>query len=1217
MASPQARVAGALLALTLCSCAGSGDGEVDTKRASIIFGTDDRIEASAIASQPAPKSTTFQKVASATAILIDGSGLNCDASGACAPKLAAPSFNGVPLCSDQAFASQQAMAPPTAMADGRNCAAFLVGSNLMVTSGACFGQSDPGLPFTCQNAVVVFGFDNSSTGSTTSIPPQNIYRCKAIVDKQVFNPNDGTFAVFTLDRDVMGRAPLAFRRKGDPAMPTNIGTLAMAGYPLGLPLKITTVGGVTDATTSPDRFFKATLDVETGQSGSPVFDSATGQVEGILTSLRQPRFDTRAGGGPGGTDCLTYRLCSGTCDQPLNADTITRMPFASDNLPKPGTQTWPAFGFATTWRFDANGVRFPPTTGGTEPDTDGDSLPDKWEQNGATVIVNGQSVFVDFPAMGADFKHKDLFVQVDWMERPTPATSFQVPEASMDAMRRSFEAAPVWNPDGEPGIRLHLDAGPGSKTWDKTTKTWVPWPATATATCGTGCIRHAAAVPYSKYFVSSTCDQSNCPTERKAGSKRISDLAAISYTPFGRNFIFEYGIAIDTLWLANSTYGKKDKNPGSTDLVYGATGTTLASGFLTSLGVARPVDDATQAWVAGGNLDERARTTQHELGHTLNLQHYGLDGNPSTSFYKPNYLSAMGYLFQLDTHTPLDYSRHELPPLNESALNESVGLLEPDGRGTLWWGKDAMGNVAKLNTFDGAGSVMPMAFPGAIDWNSSGFGKPSTDPAFQPQTSASADIDNAVGLTTVVGSNDWANLLYWATDVTSGQQGITDGKNGVVVEMTSAQADVLVPLAERSAAAQLPVADVSSTKTGVGAPLTVNFDASKSKDLQGPMAQYRWTFGDGASTTTTGPTVSHVYNTPGNFVAQVTVQDGNGNLSRFPASERVRVDPPLASFIWVPGDGAGTGSSSYAYNGRQALPTYKSFSAGSYELTFPGAASPDYNAGNGGNVLVSAYGSNAHCNPTGWYNSGTDLKVTVSCFGPTGAAVSSRFTASVRRGGQGLTAYVWNSSGTSPSAAPSYSYNSKGGTNSITRSGTGQYTVTMPLVGSNDYGGTVQVSSYDLSTYCQVGGWYSDGTGGTVANVTCFNVNGAYADARFTLYWGLTAPNDAGGWAYAWADQPSAASYTPSTFYQRVSANGTMTISRSAAGQYTVNVPKFDGSGGTNVLVSAYGGSVGYCSVGGWGPSGSAEQLRINCYNGGGGPADSYFTVSFGSSQTP
>ena len=70
-----------------------------------------------------------------------------------------------------------------------------------------------------------------------------------------------------------------------------------------------------------------------------------------------------------------------------------------------------------------------------------------------------------------------------------------------------------------------------------------------------------------------------------------------------------------------------------------------------------------------------------------------------------------------------------------------------------------------------------------------------------------------------------------------------------------------------------------------GQPITL--DGSESSDREagigGPITEYRWTFGDGVTQTTTTPTVEHAYGGPGAVVAELVVADRNGGVSA-PAS---------------------------------------------------------------------------------------------------------------------------------------------------------------------------------------------------------------------------------------------------------------------------------------------------------------------------------------------
>lgn len=106
----------------------------------------------------------------------------------------------------------------------------------------------------------------------------------------------------------------------------------------------------------------------------------------------------------------------------------------------------------------------------TDPrDTDGDGISDRWEVLGRRDVWPHQPL----PLMGSNPRHKDLFVEFDFMQRapgesevkmsPATARKFvayygdEIGTASLS--RQQFRAATLRNPDGKPGIRAHLDIG--------------------------------------------------------------------------------------------------------------------------------------------------------------------------------------------------------------------------------------------------------------------------------------------------------------------------------------------------------------------------------------------------------------------------------------------------------------------------------------------------------------------------------------------------------------------------------------------------------------------------------------------------------------------------------------------------------------------------------------------------------------------------------------
>jgi hypothetical protein len=96
--------------------------------------------------------------------------------------------------------------------------------------------------------------------------------------------------------------------------------------------------------------------------------------------------------------------------------------------------------------------------------------------------------------------------------------------------------------------------------------------------------------------------------------------------------------------------------------------------------------------------------------------------------------------------------------------------------------------------------------------------------------------------------------------------------------------------------------------------------------------------------------------------------------------------------------------------------------------------------------------------------------------------------------------------------------------------------------------------------------------------------------------------------AWAWAHNPTAASYSPFTQFSFNSGNGPITIQRSAVGRYTVDFGGLNVGGG-NVQVTSYGSSNDYCKVLSWG--GSTLRVSVNCFSSTGAAADALFVVVF------
>ncbi len=97
---------------------------------------------------------------------------------------------------------------------------------------------------------------------------------------------------------------------------------------------------------------------------------------------------------------------------------------------------------------------------------------------------------------------------------------------------------------------------------------------------------------------------------------------------------------------------------------------------------------------------------------------------------------------------------------------------------------------------------------------------------------------------------------------------------GVLVFLSLAGCSPVTPPPEPNKA---PTAELEATPTEGFAPLTVQFDASKSKDPDGKITEYRWDFGDGATEAGADKAkVSHTYEKTGQYKVKLLVKDDKG-----------------------------------------------------------------------------------------------------------------------------------------------------------------------------------------------------------------------------------------------------------------------------------------------------------------------------------------------------
>ena len=319
--------------------------------------------------------------------------------------------------------------------------------------------------------------------------------------------------------------------------------------------------------------------------------------------------------------------------------------------------------------------------------------------------------------------------------------------------------------------------------------------------------------------------------------------------------------------------------------------------------------------------------------------------------------------------------------------------------------------------------------------------------------------------------------------------------------------------------------------------------------------------------------------------------------------------PAAFGFVWAdqPATASYSPSAGYSFNSTGGANTINRVGTGSYRIEMAGLGQAN------GNVQVTSYGATSnHCKVSYWYPLGTILNVGVLCYTEAGVAADTMFVAQYYRAGAGNAnqgAYLWADQPSAASYTPSryYSHNSRGGTNTVTRSGVGVYSAQLP--GFTLVGGNVAVTAYGgTSHHCKVSGW-----GVSSVGVLCYDMNGTPVDSYFTLrYTDHHVANAGQSGAYVWDNCGASASCTPSVTYQWHSAGSSLTHTRTGVGQYTITIPGIASSNKTSVMVTAYGGTNTLCNVQGWytGVSGGTVA-DVRCRDGAGAFVDSFYTLSY------
>lgn len=256
-------------------------------------------------------------------------------------------------------------------------------------------------------------------------------------------------------------------------------------------------------------------------------------------------------------------------------------------------------------------------------DKDGDGLLNVWESEGYDYNDDG-IVDLDLPLLGANPEHKDVFVEIDYMENHRPYST------AIEVVKRSFSNAPVSNPDGYNGINLHVIIDEQ--------------------------IPEIFEIPTAELLLIKN-NHLGSPDERSLPNHE-NIIGA-------KQKIFHYALFAHTVIERPWASGWAPSTPGMEFIV-----TLGYPGWGQALDSTHTV----------GSADQQAGAFMHELGHTLGLHHGGSDKIAK----KVNYLSVMNYNFQFADNVPdrpYDYSRLPQKPINENRLFEpfGIGMTSPPG----------------------------------------------------------------------------------------------------------------------------------------------------------------------------------------------------------------------------------------------------------------------------------------------------------------------------------------------------------------------------------------------------------------------------------------------------------------------------------------------------------------------------------------------------------
>ena len=233
----------------------SGFAVADDIGAKVIYGKDNRKDIYDT------DSALYRDLAQSTVALFNNTDVIPD-NGKKTAKLVTENFgDSFSLCKDEPFRDQPS---------GAFCSGSLVADDMVLTAGHCIRSASA-----CAGVKFVFGFGIRQKGNIpTEVGLDDVYSCTKIVAREE-QGYGADFALVKIDRKVTKYKPLAISRRGDPDVGAE---MVVIGHLSGIPTKVSDGANVRS---NENGYFVANIHMYGGNSGSAVFNTKTGLVEGV------------------------------------------------------------------------------------------------------------------------------------------------------------------------------------------------------------------------------------------------------------------------------------------------------------------------------------------------------------------------------------------------------------------------------------------------------------------------------------------------------------------------------------------------------------------------------------------------------------------------------------------------------------------------------------------------------------------------------------------------------------------------------------------------------------------------------------------------------------------------------------------------------------------------------------------------------------------------